>query len=38
VRRRRLWLERDRNAVRNAPAFNPDRHGQSPQLQARAAR
>jgi hypothetical protein len=26
VQRRRLWIERDRDSVRNAPAFDEDRH------------
>jgi hypothetical protein len=26
--RRRLWVERDRDQVRSAPAFNESRHGQ----------
>jgi hypothetical protein len=25
--RRRLWVERDRDSVRTAPIFEPDRHG-----------
>jgi hypothetical protein len=29
VQRRRLWIERDRNSVRNAPTFQEDRHGRS---------
>jgi hypothetical protein len=35
--RRRLWVERDRDSVRNAPIFQEQRHGRSDEPSPRSA-
>jgi hypothetical protein len=35
VQRRRLWVERDRDSIRNAPHFNEHRHGRPNQATRR---